>query len=158
MKKSTQSLGLRIFYALVILLVTGVAIAGLIVLGSPDKVRARRADELRVQDLQQISYAIDLFWTRNAHLPEGLDELQNARDIYISSIQDPETGIPYDFHQLKPDQYELCATFTDVSQDLVSGQPVKPGSTFWQHDAGITCFTLDAHNPTQAPPAPTVVR
>lgn len=159
MKKSSQPIGLRVFYLVVILVVTAVAIAGLIVAGSPSQERARRADDQRIQDLQQISYAVDTFWTQNARLPETLEELRNARDVYISSIQDPESGMPYEFRQLTSDQYELCATFGTASEDTTSGKPLEPGNTFWQHGAGYGCFTVDVRKPVQTTtPAPAVMR
>ena len=48
---------------------------GLYLLGSPAEERARRMDARRITDLQAISAAADLYWTRHDSLPMSLDEL-----------------------------------------------------------------------------------
>ena len=71
MKTSSESV---LFGASVITVIVAVGV-GLFILGSPAEERARRVDDRRVEDLQGIVAATDLYWTRHSRLPVSLDEL-----------------------------------------------------------------------------------
>ena len=71
MKLTSGSVMLGAWVAVVIAAV----VAGVFVLGSPADERARRLDRRRVEDLQGIAAATDLYWTRHSRLPASLDEL-----------------------------------------------------------------------------------
>lgn len=132
------------------MIVTALALAaavyGLWIAGSPGAERARKLDERRASDLQQLSYAVDQFWNNEKRLPSDLDELTKSRDIYIQSIADPETGATYEYRASGVKAYELCATFQSAS---VSDRLPKPyarppeGGDFWNHPAGAHCYQLD---------------
>ena len=127
-----------------------VAAVGLYLSGSPAAERARKFDQTRVSDLQSISYAIDNYWNVNSRLPATLDELARSRDTYVSSIVDPNSGMPYEFVPATKERYNLCATFDAESSATDSvGAPIAypAGPTgspnFWQHGPGRACFTID---------------
>lgn len=137
-----------LFVSLIALAVVVVVIAGLFTAGSPGAERTRRADQQRVNDLQQISYAVDQYWTRNGSLPSSLDELAKSPDVAIQSIRDPQSGEPYAYRQASPlGEYQLCATFESATpQD--AARPVPPPDTFWDHDVGEKCFELQTRTDT----------
>lgn len=146
---------IRVFRWTVIIVVVGVGIAGLYVSGSPGQERARKLDEQRVNDLENITQGIDQYWNMNQTLPKSLEELQAERNVYIDSIVDPESGEAYIYERTSDTAYQLCANFTtETVQDI---RPASiSGTRFWTHNIGKTCFPL---KPLQADTLkPTVVR
>jgi Domain of unknown function (DUF5671) len=118
---------------------------GLGVAGSPSAQRHIEADLKRVQDLQRIATAINIWHKRAqidksfAPLPATLGDLR-AKGLSPSQIVDPETKIPYEYHAQSDATYQLCATFSAPEDQARVTQ-------FWHHGKGQTCFTLDASRP-----------
>lgn len=124
---------------------------GLYLSGSPMQARAKRYDQQRTNDLQQITYAIDQYWTSRLKLPANLEELFASREqYYLPSIRDPRTTTVYEYKHLPlagTGHYELCATFetdTDSGNSAGLSRPMEP--PFWQHTVGRVCFPLQVHN------------
>ena len=131
-----------------------VVIAGLIMLGPPSHARALRMDEMRVDDLSELSLAVDQYWTKHSALPETLDSLVSARQI-DRIAHDPQTNAPYTYLVSGERSYRLCATFqqpSDTGEVARRGNNVvfnSNGSTLfapdthsWPHGAGESCFDL----------------
>lgn len=117
-------------------LVMAVAVgAGLWLTGSPSEQRARRMDERRIQDLQTIASAIELYWERNARLPAALVDLDSLGGVVRK--EDPETRGAYAFRPQAGSSFELCATFARTSEDILR-------DAVWTHQAGEQCFTRNA--------------
>jgi hypothetical protein len=116
--------------------VAGAVIAGLWLVGSPDQERLRRLDARRVDDLQGLVRAVDLYYRNNDSLPGELETLVDGRTLSRLPL-DPVTEAPYEYRQISADEYELCADFSLRSQEAVAGD-------FWFHDAGRRCYSLDA--------------
>src|SRR5207248_386803 len=75
-------------------------------------------------------------------LPTSLSELL-GKGINASQTLDPETKKSYEYRVRAGTVYELCGTFSGPAEiDQV------PGTQFWNHRQGRTCFTLNA---SQAP-------
>ncbi len=109
--------------------------AAIYLMGSPTQERARRTDQRRVADLTSVALAVDLHWSRNAALPQSLQDLAKMPGGMIR-INDPDTGESYEYRALEDGNYELCARFaTDTGE--ASGT-VGPGS--WSHGSGRQCF------------------
>lgn len=156
-----KNLGQKIFVGVVILAVAAAAVGGLFVAGSPSQERARQFDNRRINDLQQISQAVDQFWTRNGRLPEALADMENRREYYVPSILDPKTKAAYEYRVTAGKTYELCATFeTDASTESPEDKYSRPyyvgeGANFWTHGPERVCFTIEAQNiPGLVPTAP----
>ena len=154
-----KDMGPKIFVGAVILVVAAAAIGGLFVAGAPSQERARQFDNRRINDLQQLSQAVDQYWTRNARLPEALTDLQNRREYYVPSLLDPRTKDAYEYRVTAGKTYELCASFeTDASTDALRDKYAQPyyspeGTDFWGHGLGRVCFTIEAQNvPGLVPP------
>ncbi|TAK05654.1 hypothetical protein EPO33_00710 [Patescibacteria group bacterium] len=147
-----KDMGKKIFVGAVILAVAAAAIGGLFVAGSPSQERARQFDARRINDLQQLSQAVDQYWTRNARLPEALTDLQNRREYYVPSLLDPRTQEAYEYRVTAGKTYEMCATFeTDATAEAAQDKYARPyyvgqGADFWKHGQGRTCFTIEAQN------------
>lgn len=125
-----------------LLLILGVATtafavgSGLWLIGSPANEAARRTDDRRVQNLQAIATAIDLFWQRAEGLPENLAALGAELSVPLEAT-DPETGEPYDYRAAGGKEYELCASFSRASESVTR-------DARWTHGAGRQCFSLTA--------------
>ncbi|HKE82264.1 MAG TPA: hypothetical protein VKB50_00850 [Vicinamibacterales bacterium] len=114
--------------------VVAAIVAGIVVLGSPAQERARRLDQKRIFDLQQVSNAVDYYHRQYKRLPASLDELASLSNVSVS-VRDPITSLPYELRVVSDTAYELCATF-----DLDSKGEPGYGDAFWAHRAGRQCF------------------
>lgn len=148
----------QLFAGGVTLAVVAAVIAGLFLAGSPEKERIRLADEQRINDLQQISYAMDVFWNAEGILPASLPELAKHQNVFVQRIQDPQTGEPYPYRATSERTYELCAVFTTSSFIDPNQPPQPPLERFWQHEAGQTCYSLEIHPDTVTTPKPLPLR
>lgn len=113
--------------------------SGLVILGAPAQARERRLDDRRVQDLEAIGRAVDLYNSRRGALPPSLSELA-AETAAMSITHDPGTKQPYEYRIVSVDKYELCARFQQPSADRGSR-----AVNLWSHGAGRQCFGLTAH-------------
>jgi len=111
-KKIKTKLSKNVIVAsVVVVLVVAAVIVGVIMLDSPAQERLRRLDERRVDDLHQLAYGVDIYWTREGHLPASLAELSEEERI-VRDLADPATGQPYEYRVLGYKTFELCAVFT----------------------------------------------
>lgn len=134
----------QLFAGIVSLVMLAAVIAGLVIAGSPNQERMRKADQQRVSDLQQISYAVDVYMNTNSVLPPSLIDLARSPNTYIQSIMDPETAVPYTYRLGDAGRYTLCATF-ETPSDSGPDQPARPQPAgFWTHGIGERCFELEA--------------
>ena len=127
--------GRQILAGVVSLVVLAAIVTGIVILGSPSEERARRLDQLRVNDLGGIKNAVNFYYDRNGRLPSSLDELSKEPGVHIST--DPISGQAYRYRSLGADEFELCGTF-----DRDSERPVSSGVDIWAHRAGDHCVTL----------------
>lgn len=138
--------------ALVLVTVVG----GFFIMGSPYELRLIRADQERVNDLQNIQSRIINYYQQKQELPESLEQLADPLSGFVVP-SDPETGDSYTYNTL-PEQaltFELCATFQAESPQRGDGSEryIEPyySDAYWQHGVGQECFerTID---PEQYPP------
>ncbi|MFC2078837.1 hypothetical protein ACFLSZ_02545 [Candidatus Bipolaricaulota bacterium] len=144
MKNSSKNI---LIAAGAIVVVLAAVIVGVILLDSPAQERVRRLDERRVDDLQDLSYAVDIYWTREGTLPVSLADLSNEERI-VRDLRDPETGQPYEYRIVGDNTYELCAEF---ARDTASDERDTPYRIFWFHGSGRQCFQLEAQDVTRVP-------
>jgi len=128
--------------SVVIVVVVAAVIAGVILLDSPAQERLRRLDERRVSDLRELSYAVDVYWTRKGNLPSSLADLSSEERV-VRELADPETGDPYEYRVLNDKAYELCAVF---ARDTDTDERDSPYMNFWFHGTGRQCFKLEAQD------------
>ncbi|WP_243366114.1 DUF1559 domain-containing protein [Fundidesulfovibrio soli] len=113
--------------------------AGLNAIGTPEEARMRRLDTQRVNNLRNISNAMENYHRSHENLPASLDQLQQPSGFNGLHLNDPETKQPYEYKPLTQDTYELCAQFQTV-QD--AGAEERADNPFWHHGAGRHCFAL----------------
>jgi hypothetical protein len=140
--------GIKIFAVGVTLCVAAGIVAAFFVVGSPSAERARRMDQQRVNNLQQISYALDNHYVLKKDLPQSLEELQGIQDVYIESVVDPKTRELYAYRRIDAANYELCATFeldggSSPDGRMAVATPYSgPYDKMWQHGEGLQCYGL----------------
>ena len=114
--------------------------AALILLGSPEDERALRLDAQRIRDLERLSLATDVYWSRNGALPSSLNDLE--REVPSSAgVTDPARASAYEYHALEGRMFELCARFDTAGQP---GADALIEDRFWSHQAGRQCFQREA--------------
>lgn len=116
--------------------------AGLVVLGPPSDIRARRLDAQRVDHLRQWAMAVDAYWADNEQLPGTLDDIRRQQAWAHLPLRDP-AGQAYEYTRTGAVTYDLCAVF---DRPWESSSPSGEDS-IWAHDAGRTCFALEARAP-----------
>ena len=148
-------LQLQRFIKLVALLVVlGAVVLGFFVAGSPQRARDIRADEERIQDLEQIRNGVNAFFTAEGIIPESLDELRESGRLFApeATLVDPLTKEPYGYRPLTDTAFELCASFS-LPGEPADGMHERPMPAFptgketfvsWAHPAGKHCFSIEA--------------
>lgn len=138
----------RTFLIVSTVAVIAVIAYGFVLVGSPGSRRLDRFDEQRVQDLQAIVQEIQSMVidsnsekrdTLKAPLPTTLEEAAMRAKLRGLSLNDPETGVPYEYRVKSETTYELCATF--------AGARSNDYRVFWNHPAGAHCFTINVLDP-----------
>jgi hypothetical protein len=130
--------GKRVLAAVLVLVVALVVIRGIMIIGSPSEERTRRMDSRRVDDLQRISSAIEVYHRRHQRLPGSLEQL--AKEPGLEPVaRDPVTNQPYSYRAVDATRYEVCGTFDRETSDR--------RADFWAHGAGEQCFTLNIKPP-----------
>ena len=144
------------------LLVLAVLAGGFFIVGTPAQQRAKRFDERRVNDLQNIQSQLLNYWMQKEELPEELNVLAQDKLAGFILPRDPETNLNYPYHKLTAFSFEICADFkrpsadiepqrverlsSSLKRDLLPKSQGNFGSgTNWTHGKGETCFerTID---------------
>ena len=139
---------LKIFAWVVSLLVLAAVVTGFVLVGSPATQRARRFDQQRVNDLQNIQGQVVSYWSDKGSLPKSLSDLNSSISGFVTP-QDPETKGNYEYFVKSTLNFELCANFNQASlnQAPVPSQAIYPNyaAENWTHSAGRACFdrTID---------------
>ncbi len=132
-------------------------IGGFLIIGSPSHIRALRADDQRVRDLENIQGQVVSYWQQKQTLPADLEELHDPLSSY--AVPESPEGVPYEYEATGPRSFTLCATFeADASEEQPDSSYAYPGmDSDWGHGAGRSCFsrTIDPERypPQQAPEA-----
>ena len=139
-------------------------IAGFFILGTPQQMREKKQDAIRVQDLQNIQYQIVNYWQQKEKLPVSLAELNDPITNNMLPV-DPQTKAQYSYETTGKMAFKLCATFANAGDSMEGGpyrptakpmEPVSAGTPIqdsWQHGAGEACFERII-DPERYPPYP----
>ncbi len=101
---------------------------------SPVTARAKAYDQTRINNLQELSYAINNYYTQNQALPETLDVLENSQ--FFVTTTDPQTNEPYEYILAGAESFELCANFETANTSDTKN--TYPGQL--KYDIGRNCF------------------
>ncbi len=135
---------LRVLVAVVVIAVIGCVVYAFVLMGSPGKQREIRLDRERVSHLSNIADNIDVYWELNGELPADLVDMSGPR-YFLNRIHDPDRGGRYEYRVIEDDHYELCAVFSRATSEADSSRNFSDRA--WDHQAGRTCFTLQAQAP-----------
>lgn len=129
--------------------VAAVVLASVTLMPTPGATRLRKADQVRVQDLESIRNAVRDHVRDQGQLPESLEFLSARGESGAKRLRDPVTGTPYAYRVLDPEHFELCATFARNAGSEESGDfprsPVGAAETeLWAHGSGERCFRFAA--------------
>ena len=137
--------------------VLAVIIAGFFIVGTPAQQRARRFDQQRIYDLQNIQSQLVNHWIQKGRLPEEAGELSLDQLSGFIWPRDPETRENYDYVKLTAFSFRICAVFKTESKNENNPSPefsrpalMTPSMklnpvNLWAHGQGQTCFerTID---------------
>lgn len=130
--------------------------SGFMIVGTPQELRDRKQDAVRVQDLQNIQWQVVNYWQQKEALPTTLDQLKDPISGAVIPL-DPKTGEPYTYQRVGAMAFKLCATFntesTQPNPSYAVPKEVNGLDENWQHATGEVCFdrTID---PERYPPYP----
>jgi hypothetical protein len=127
--------GKRALAIVLVIVVAASVTTGIVIIGSPSEERTRRLDARRVEDLQRISGAVEVYHRRHQQVPASLAELSKEPGLSVIP-RDPVTEQPYAYRSFNASSYELCGTFERETADASSAD-------FWSHGAGTQCFMLN---------------
>ena len=101
----------------------------------PSEQRLLRADQKRIQNVQQLANQINMEYQRHIkQLPSELTSVQK------SSFKDPLTGKALEYATKSATRYAICTTFSRA----VPKDDENSAFAFWDHAAGYKCFEFDA--------------
>ncbi len=125
--------------------VLALVIVSFFVSGNPFEQKNFQLDEQRTNDLNNLHYAIESYYTQSVGLPTNLNQVENT-----SNLLDPQTHQPYEYAITSPITYSLCANFSSNSKDLkqtssnvtyVIPPLVNNNNPFLNHPKGHFCGT-----------------
>jgi len=116
-------------------------VAAIAVLDSPPQQREQRLDARRVQDLQQLESAIEVYHAGHKALPADLAALRAEMPGWNLAPGDPASGAQYGYEVLGDRSYRLCAQFT--TDTAAADTPYGPVVDAWNHGAGRQCFNRE---------------
>ncbi len=122
-----------------IILVLAVFISAFFFIDSPKTVRDRNADNAILQKFDQISMAINNYYTTNKRLPGGLNDLLGG-NFYLTAddFKNTSTGKNFDYKITGKSSYELCTDFLTSNKNDASNYYE---SARWPHDRSYQCLS-----------------
>lgn len=142
-----KDLIVRLFFVISLILVITAFISAFFFVESPKTARARRLDQIVVNNISNLESAVNSYYDRYKKLPESLEAVRAEKDIYLdpSTLFDPETKQEIIYQKLNDNDFQFCATFRlDSAQDNKGNDPVMtryidyPGDK--NHAAGYQCL------------------
>jgi hypothetical protein len=100
--------------------------------GSPGSQRLANLDQVRLQNLDTVSFAVRKHYAAYNKLPQTLAEVGNG---YPLTLNDPETKLAYEYRPLDERRFELCAVFSTDNRN--EGNRSPPARL---HGPGRQCF------------------
>ncbi|MFA5131281.1 MAG: DUF5671 domain-containing protein [Patescibacteria group bacterium] len=154
---SRKDLTTRLFFYISLALVIAAFISAFFFVESPKTARARRLDQIVVNNISSLESGVNTYYDRYQKLPDSIDQLTSENNFYLDpgALSDPETKTPIVYEKLNDKDFQFCATFrTDSLQsDNGRGQvtysmPVNPSSQY--HGTGYQCLRGNLWNVIKA--------
>lgn len=145
----------KIFFFVTLALVLIAFIAAWFFVESPSVARARRLDQVVINNISNLESAINTYYENNKKLPENLELLKVEKGLYLDSsfFMDPETKSLIIYQKSGDKEFSLCSTFrTDslVERDMNS----YPTNDIYskKHKAGYNCLPGNLYATVKAEP------
>lgn len=124
------------------ILVLASVIGGFLLIGSPRQSRLYNFDQQRINDLSNLRWQIQDYYTTNKKLPDSL-----ASAPQLQQVKDPETNAAYEYRVVSQKGFELCALFSlDASIDMNNRDYYKGSEAWYYHKAGRQCYKLEVQD------------
>ncbi len=109
-----------IFFFATIALVLITFVAAWFFVESPKLARAKRLDQIVVNNISSIESVVNSYYEKTKTLPDSLDQIKNSQDYFIDpkSFSDPESGAPIVYNKTGEKTFEFCATFRTDSKNV----------------------------------------
>ena len=122
-------------------------VAGLITIDSPWVMRDKRLDAIQVDELVELSQAVDRHFRKYSELPGSLADLMAQSDRLVPT-ENSDSGQPYRYSKSDGGSYKLCADFHSDNTDRNDIRWNNAGTRNrfqinWAHSAGSHCFEID---------------
>src|SRR3989338_916343 len=134
-------------------------VVGFFIMGSPATARARKLDDQRIADLQNIQWQVVSYWQQKEKMPKALADLADQLGGWKAPA-DPQNNTAYEYVFDKGTSFQLCADFSRSNlgeSEKLKGRggygssypmpmPVYDGvsgiaTDNWEHAVGKICFT-----------------
>lgn len=138
MKPRKSFLAFAIVFAVMAL---GLFFLGIGLIDNPETMKLRKLDDRRARDIKQIAMAVANFYDQKESLPQSVNELT----VVGFSLSDPTTKIPYSYHVVRENLFELCATFVTSNIEYGREENFYVAGVYYQldHDKGQICYEFD---------------
>jgi ABC-type multidrug transport system fused ATPase/permease subunit len=110
---------------------------------SPKEARARRLDEMVLNNISSLENAVNSYYNYNKELPETLDILIAEKRLYYfnnENLLDPETKEPIIYNRLSETEFEFCATFRTDNRQSGGNANYMIRNQNREHDRGYQCL------------------
>lgn len=144
----------RIFSLASLAVVIAAFVASWFFVEAPKTARARRLDDIVINNIYNIENAVNVYYDRYEKLPADLEVLKSDSNVYLdlAALSDPETKQAIVYRQLGDQSFELCANFRlDSERDSAKERAVPSyagGSK--DHRAGYYCLPGTLWSPEKA--------
>lgn len=134
----------KIFFVVTLFLVVSVFVAAWFFVESPQKTRARRIDNLILNNFFNLESCINSYYTYNKKLPEKISDLSLNQQIYFNPefALDPESNEEIGYNKINDSEFELCANFRTSSYEEDQNDPrLRLNGNNQEHDSGYQCLS-----------------
>lgn len=114
--------------------------------------RDYKNDQLRYQDLTEIMYQVQTYYSDHRSLPQSLNDLSGQKFLTGRDITDPVTKKVYEYSKLEAPKYQVCINYaqddstSDTGEVYKTTPPLPSGAedSIYTHKKGRNCYTLNA--------------
>jgi len=133
----------KIFFIATLFLVVSVFVAAWFFVESPQKTRARRIDNLILNNFSNLESSINSYYTYNKKLPEKISDLSLNQQIYFNPefALDPESKEEIGYNRINDTEFELCAYFRASNREDQNDPRLRLNGNNQEHDSGYQCLS-----------------
>ena len=152
-----KDLVIRLFFFISLVLILAAFVTAFFFVESPKTARARRLDQIVVNNISSLESAVNTYYDRYKKLPENLESLKNESSIYLDSSNfiDPETKQEIVYQKLDDKNFQFCSTFrtdsfNDNNKPVSYTVPVSINAN--DHKSGYQCIKGNLWSVVKAEP------